>query len=145
MKNHFTLGWEDYRHQYEPIVYGWREGGTHYWCGDRDQGDAWMINRPAANREHPTMKPVELVERATPEQQQVARHDPGPVRRERDDDHRVREDGAAGARDRTGPEVLRRDHPSLAGVRRTGRAAQESGRAFDDVVAGVEQARPVSQ
>jgi DNA modification methylase len=23
-----------------------------------------MINRPAANREHPTMKPVELVERA---------------------------------------------------------------------------------
>ncbi len=35
VKNHFTLGWGDYRHQYEPIVYGWREGGTHYWCGDR--------------------------------------------------------------------------------------------------------------
>jgi DNA modification methylase len=64
VKNHFTLGWGDYRRQYEPILYGWREGTTHFWCGDRNQGDAWMINRPAANREHPTMKPVELVERA---------------------------------------------------------------------------------
>ena len=64
VKNHFTLGWGDYRHQYEPILYGWREGGTHYWCGDRDQSDTWQIKRPAASREHPTMKPVELVERA---------------------------------------------------------------------------------
>jgi DNA modification methylase len=64
VKNHFTLGWGDYRRQYEPILYGWREGTTHFWCGDRNQGDAWMIKRPAANREHPTMKPVELVERA---------------------------------------------------------------------------------
>ncbi len=64
VKNHFTLGWGDYRRQYEPILYGWREGNTHFWCGDRNQGDAWMVNRPAANREHPTMKPVELVERA---------------------------------------------------------------------------------
>lgn len=64
VKNHFTLGWGDYRHNYEPIMYGWREGGTHYWCGDRGQSDTWEIKRPAANREHPTMKPVELVERA---------------------------------------------------------------------------------
>jgi DNA modification methylase len=64
VKNHFTLGWGDYRRQYEPILYGWREGNKHFWCGDRNQGDAWQINRPAANREHPTMKPVELVERA---------------------------------------------------------------------------------
>jgi DNA modification methylase len=64
VKNHFTLGWGDYRRQYEPILYGWREGTTHFWCGDRNQGDAWQINRPSANREHPTMKPVELVERA---------------------------------------------------------------------------------
>jgi len=64
VKNHFTLGWGDYRHNYEPIMYGWREGGTHYWCGDRGQSDTWEIKRPSANREHPTMKPVELVERA---------------------------------------------------------------------------------
>jgi DNA modification methylase len=63
-KNHFTLGWGDYRRQYEPILYGWPEGSKHYWCGARDQGDLWLIDRPAANRDHPTMKPVELVERA---------------------------------------------------------------------------------
>ncbi len=64
VKNHFTLGWGDYRRQYEPLLYGWREGQTHIWTGGRDQGDAWMIDRPAASREHPTMKPVELVARA---------------------------------------------------------------------------------
>jgi len=64
VKNHFTLGWGDYRRQYEPLLYGWREGHTHVWTGGRDQGDAWMIDRPVASREHPTMKPVELVERA---------------------------------------------------------------------------------
>jgi DNA modification methylase len=64
VKNHFTLGWGDYRHQYEPLLYGWREGQTHIWTGGRDQGDAWMIDRPMASPEHPTMKPVELVARA---------------------------------------------------------------------------------
>ena len=32
--------------------------------GDRDQGDVWQIKKPAKNDLHPTMKPVELVERA---------------------------------------------------------------------------------
>ncbi len=36
----------------------------HFWCGDRNQGVVWFIKRPMANLEHPTMKPVELVERA---------------------------------------------------------------------------------
>ncbi|CAA7618958.1 Prophage LambdaMc01, DNA methyltransferase [Candidatus Terasakiella magnetica] len=63
-KNTFTLGRSDYQRQYEPILYGWKEGGSHYWCGARDQGDVWSINKPARNDLHPTMKPVELVERA---------------------------------------------------------------------------------
>ncbi|TAN58000.1 MAG: site-specific DNA-methyltransferase [Magnetospirillum sp.] len=63
-KNTFTLGRLDYQRQYEPILYGWKEGGSHYWCGARDQGDVWSINKPARNDLHPTMKPVELVERA---------------------------------------------------------------------------------
>lgn len=63
-KNTFTLGRADYQRQYEPILYGWREGTDHYWCGARDQGDVWFINKPAKNDLHPTMKPVELVERA---------------------------------------------------------------------------------
>jgi hypothetical protein len=63
-KHHFTLGRSDYQRQYEPILYGWAQGAAHFWCGARDQGDGWPIARPMANREHPTAKPVELVERA---------------------------------------------------------------------------------
>ena len=63
-KNVFTLGRSDYQRQYEPILYGWREGNRHHWCGDRDQGDVWEIDKPLRNDLHPTMKPVELVERA---------------------------------------------------------------------------------
>lgn len=63
-KNTFTLGRADYQRQYESILYGWKEGGGHHWCGARDQGDVWFVNKPAVNDLHPTMKPVELVERA---------------------------------------------------------------------------------
>ncbi len=50
--------------QYEPILYGWREGHDRCWCGARDQGDIWFVDKPARNDLHPTMKPVALVERA---------------------------------------------------------------------------------
>ena len=63
-KNTFTLGRSDYQRQYEPILYGWKEGSDHFWCGARDQGDVWFFNKPVKNDLHPTMKPVELVERA---------------------------------------------------------------------------------
>ena len=63
-KHHFTLGRSDYQRQYEPMLYGWSKGGDHFWCGDRDQGDIWFIKRPASSTQHPTVKPVELVERA---------------------------------------------------------------------------------
>lgn len=63
-KNTFTLGRSDYQRQFEPILYGWREGSPHYWCGARDQGDLWLIDRPRVNDLHPTMKPVALIERA---------------------------------------------------------------------------------
>jgi len=63
-KNTFTLGRADYQRQYEPILYGWPEGAERHWCGDRDQGDVWQIKKPQKNDLHPTMEPVELVERA---------------------------------------------------------------------------------
>jgi DNA modification methylase len=63
-KNTFTLGRADYQRQYEPILYGWKEGHEHFWCGARDQSDVWFVNKPVKNDLHPTMKPVELVERA---------------------------------------------------------------------------------
>ena len=63
-KNTFTLGRADYQRQYEPILYGWKDGNDHYWCGARDQGDVWFFDKPVKNDLHPTMKPVALVERA---------------------------------------------------------------------------------
>ena len=45
-KNTFTLGRSDYQRQYEPLLYGWREGAKHHWCGDRDQGDVWSFDKP---------------------------------------------------------------------------------------------------
>jgi DNA modification methylase len=63
-KNTFTLGRADYQRQYEPILYGWKQGSNHFWCGDRNQSDIWNYNKPRVNDLHPTMKPVELVERA---------------------------------------------------------------------------------
>ncbi len=63
-KDRFTLGRSDYQRQYEPIWFGWREAAKHHWCGDRDQGDVWQIQRPSDSPLHPTMKPLELVERA---------------------------------------------------------------------------------
>ena len=63
-KNTFTMGRSDYQRQYEPILYGWKEGVDHFWCGARNQGDVWAIAKPHVNDLHPTMKPVELVERA---------------------------------------------------------------------------------
>ena len=63
-KDCFTLGRSDYQRQYEPILYGLKEGQQHFWCGARDQGDVWQVAKPKSNRLHPTMKPVSLIERA---------------------------------------------------------------------------------
>jgi DNA modification methylase len=63
-KDRFVLGRADYQRSYEPIWYGWREGASHHWCGDRDQDDVWEIDRPSDAPLHPTMKPLALMERA---------------------------------------------------------------------------------
>jgi DNA modification methylase len=63
-KNNFTLGRSDYQRQFEPLLYGWKQGATRHWCGARDQGDVWSIDKPRLNDLHPTMKPVELIGRA---------------------------------------------------------------------------------
>lgn len=48
----------------QPVHYGWRPGAAHYFIADRTLDTVWEIDRPKASREHPTMKPVELVERS---------------------------------------------------------------------------------
>ena len=63
-KNTFALGRADYHQQFEAMLYGWKVGSQHYWCGARNQGNVWHFDKPARNDLHPTMKPVALVERA---------------------------------------------------------------------------------
>jgi DNA modification methylase len=63
-KDRFVLGRASYQRQYEPLWFGWLDGAKPYWCGDRDQGDVWKIERPSDSDLHPTMKPLALIERA---------------------------------------------------------------------------------
>lgn len=88
VKNTFTIGRSNYQRQYEPILYGWFDGSSHYWSGARNLGDVvkqentmtdgtsvyikaenlpmdvWEFPKPMQNKEHPTMKPVNLIARA---------------------------------------------------------------------------------
>ena len=63
-KNSFTLGRQDYQWQHEPILYGWKPTGPHYFLDDRSQSTIWEYDKPKHNDLHPTMKPLELVGKA---------------------------------------------------------------------------------
>lgn len=90
LKNHFTLGRQDYQWIHEPILYGWKEGAGHYFIGDRNLptvfeefkenpnklNKAELVelltkildipttvikdNKPSRSEDHPTMKPITL-------------------------------------------------------------------------------------
>ena len=64
VKDVFVMGRHDYHYRHEPILYGWKEGGAHFFGGGRAQDTVWEIPRPRRSETHPTMKPVELVARA---------------------------------------------------------------------------------
>jgi DNA modification methylase len=63
-KNHFAWGRGRYKFQHEPIFYCYQKGTSDPWYGDKAQSTLWKIDKPNANRLHPTMKPVSLVEMA---------------------------------------------------------------------------------
>lgn len=88
VKSHFTLGRSNYQRQYEPILYGWFAGSSHYWSGARNLGDVykdqlkteedgttwikmnagvemdiWEFPKNAKNEYHPTQKPILLCAR----------------------------------------------------------------------------------
>jgi DNA modification methylase len=63
VKDQFVLGRQDHHWQHEPILYGWKPGAAHTWTGDRKQTTILEHPRPTRNTEHPTMKPVGLIER----------------------------------------------------------------------------------
>lgn len=88
VKNHFTLGRQDYQWMHEPCLYGWKSGAAHYFQSARnlpsviksidlesatkeeliqlfkevkDSSTVLYADRPTKDDLHPTMKPVELV------------------------------------------------------------------------------------
>jgi DNA modification methylase len=62
LKNTLVMGRKDYHYKHEPIIYGWKEGAAHFWQGGRDKTSIINCDKPPRNGQHPTMKPVELIE-----------------------------------------------------------------------------------
>lgn len=69
VKDRMVLGHSDYHHRHEGILYGYKPGpgrwgrGARGWYGGNDQDSVLEVPRPAASRDHPTAKPVELIGR----------------------------------------------------------------------------------
>lgn len=64
-KDRLVLSRKDYHTQYEPIWYGWNaEAARLAVVEDRKQSDLWEIERPSRSELHPTMKPIELVQKS---------------------------------------------------------------------------------
>src|SRR5262245_61049833 len=44
LKQNAGMGWQDYRAQHEPMLYGWKRGqGSHYFVDDRSKTTVWEI------------------------------------------------------------------------------------------------------
>jgi DNA modification methylase len=64
VKPSLTMSQGDYHSQNEPCLYGWREGSGRVRVKDRKQTTVWKCDRTNEAKVHPTMKPVELCQRA---------------------------------------------------------------------------------
>jgi DNA modification methylase len=73
VKDSLVLGHSDYHYRHEPILYGFlpsiegtpsgrRGRGGQFWYGDDSQTTVFEIPKPNRSAEHPTMKPVALIE-----------------------------------------------------------------------------------
>ena len=64
-KNNHVLGRCDYNYKHEPIIYGWKIGGTHKFIGGGQMlTSVWDVPKPLRSDLHPTMKPIELISNA---------------------------------------------------------------------------------
>ena len=59
-KSSLVMGRQDYHWKHEPVIYGWKEGASHYWGSDRKQTTVMDFAKPRKSELHPTMKPIEL-------------------------------------------------------------------------------------
>lgn len=74
VKSTMVMGRMDYHYKHEPIWYGYKPGKktfgrpigakkkTEGWYGNAKQTTVFEVAKPKANKVHPTMKPVELVQ-----------------------------------------------------------------------------------
>jgi DNA modification methylase len=62
VKQTMVMGRHDYHWQHEPVLYGWKPGAAHPWHADRKQTTLWKFDRPLRSADHPTMKPIALLE-----------------------------------------------------------------------------------
>ena len=60
-KNSLVLGRSPYQWQHEPCLYGWKKKGKHQWFSDRKQTTMWEYDLPKSSKDHPTMKPIQLM------------------------------------------------------------------------------------
>lgn len=60
-KNSLVLGRSPYQWQHEPCLFGWKQKGKHQWFSDRKQTTIWEYDRPKSSKDHPTMKPIQLM------------------------------------------------------------------------------------
>jgi DNA modification methylase len=63
VKPALVLSQTDFQSKHEPILYGWVEGGTHKFYGDRKQTSIWEFGKEGVEG-HTTPKPVALIENA---------------------------------------------------------------------------------
>jgi len=64
VKNSLVLGRADYHYRHESIFYGWKPGAAHQEPPNRKQDTVWEFDRPTASKQHPTMKPIDLILRS---------------------------------------------------------------------------------
>jgi DNA modification methylase len=60
-KQSLVLGRQDYNYQHEPICYGWNKTHNFVGGGKYATTSVWEFDRPTKSKEHPTMKPLELI------------------------------------------------------------------------------------
>ena len=60
-KNALVLGRSPYQWIHEPCLFGWKQKGRHQWYSDRKQTTVWEYDKPRSSKDHPTMKPVNLM------------------------------------------------------------------------------------
>lgn len=59
-KSSMVMGHSEYHYKHEPILFGWKPGGERLKNTDRTKTTVWEFDKPSANRDHPTMKPIPM-------------------------------------------------------------------------------------